>query len=120
MSKSVTELATELLNEGPGGLDEELRVHLFEDYEDDEEALDDAAMEKLYADFANDFEQAETALAGVFGVPSRTGTEDDESIPLNGVNRFAIWQTGNAELFLTFAHEGHGLPLLLMIGTVDG
>jgi hypothetical protein len=116
--KSPTTLAQELLNVGVGGL-EELRVHLFEDYEDDEEALDESAMEKLYSEFLAEFDQSQSALTAEYGEPSRIGDGDNEVIPLNGVIRFAIWAIGNSQLFLAFAHEDHGLPVLLMLGTLE-
>jgi hypothetical protein len=43
----------------------------------------------------------------------------NELTPLNGVIRFAIWTVGQTQLFLAFAHEDHGLPVLLMLGTAE-
>ena len=117
MAKSPTKLAGKLLEDGPGGM-EELRVHLFEDIEDVEESLDDAVMERLYSEFFTDLKQAEAQLTKAYGKPSRIGTEDGEAIPLNGVNRFAIWVVGDHELYLSFAQEDHSLPLLLMLGSI--
>jgi hypothetical protein len=98
-----------------GGL-EDLRIH---DFTDDEAAHDDEAIEKLYADFSAEFDRVEAALTKEYGKPLRTGTEDDEVIPLNGVFRFAIWRVGGKQLFAAAAHEDRGVPILLMLGTAD-
>lgn len=116
MPKDATTLASELLQGGPGGL-EELRIH---EFTEDEEAHDDEAVEKLYADFSAEFDRVEAALIMQYGKPSRTGKEDDEIIPLNGVLRFAIWPVGDKQLFAATAHEDRGVPILLMLGTADG
>src|SRR5687768_9857451 len=106
MAKSATTLASELLEADSGGL-EELRIH---EFTDDEEAHDDEAIEKLYADFSAEFDRVEAALTKQYGKPSRTGKEDDEVIPLNGVFRFAIWPVGDNQLFAAAAHEDRGVP----------
>jgi hypothetical protein len=116
MAKSATTLATELLEGDAGGL-EELRIH---EFTDDEEADDDEAIEKLYADFSAEFDRVEAALTRRYGKPSRTGKEDDDVIPLNGVFRFAIWSVDDKQLFAAAAHEDRGVPILLMLGTADG
>ena len=119
MAKSTTTLARELLDAVDGGL-KEIHVHEFEDGPDDEQALDDEAMEKLYADFSAEFDRVEAALTKQYGKPSRTGEEDDEVIWLNGVFRFAIWLVGDKQLFAAFAHEDRGLPILLILGMAHG
>lgn len=115
MAKSATTLASELL-EGDAGALEELRIH---EFKDDDEAHDDEAVEKLYADFASQFDRVEAELSKRYGKPSRTGKEDDEIIPLNGVFRFAVWPVGDKQLFVAAAHEDRGVPILLMLGTAD-
>ena len=80
----------------------------------------DEVIKKLYADFSDEFDQAEAALTQQYGKPSRTGKVDDEVIPLNGVLRFAVWSVGVNKLFAAFAHEDRGVPILLMLGTADG
>ena len=115
MPKDATTLATELLEGDAGGL-EELRIH---EFMDDEEAHDDEAIEKLYADFSAEFDRVEAALTKQYGEPSRTGKADDEVISLNGVFRFAIWPVGDKELFAAAAQEDRGVPILLMLGTAD-
>jgi hypothetical protein len=115
MAKTATNLASELLDGDAGGL-EELRTH---EFENDEEAHDGEAIEKLYAEFSADFNRVEAALSKKYGKPSRTGKEDDEVIPLNGVFRFAIWPVGDKQLFAAAAHEDRGVPILLMLGTAD-
>jgi hypothetical protein len=116
MPKSATELANELLEGDAGGL-EELRIH---EFTEDEEAHDDKAIEKLYADFSAEFDRVEATLTKKYGKPSRTGKEDDDVIPLNGVIRFAIWSVEDKQLFAAAAHEDCGVPILLMLGTADG
>lgn len=126
MAKSATTLAQELLEGDAGGL-KELRIH---EFADDEEAHDDEAIEKLYEDFSSEFDRVEAALSKQYGKPSRRGKTDDghggiaydqdnELIPLNGVFRFAVWTVGDKQLFATAAHEDRGVPILLMLGTVD-
>jgi hypothetical protein len=115
MAKSATALAKELLEAGPGGL-EEKRIH---EFEDDEEAHDDEATERLYAEFSAEFDRIVAALTKQYGQPSRMGKKDDKVIPLNGVFRFAVWSVGDQELFAAAAHEDRGVPILLMLGTAD-
>jgi hypothetical protein len=115
MAKSAITLARELL-EGDAGALEELRIH---EFTDDEEAHDDEAVEKLYAEFSSEFDRVVAVLSKQYGKPSRTGKEDDEVIPLNGVFRFAVWPVGDKQLFAAAAHEDRGVPILLMLGTVD-
>jgi hypothetical protein len=116
MAKSAETLARELLQGDTGGL-EELRIHQFSN---DEEAHDDEAIERLYADFSTEFGRVVAALSKHYGTPSRTGKEAEEVIPLNGVFRFAIWPVGDKQLFAAAAHEDRGVPILLMLGTVGG
>jgi hypothetical protein len=116
MPKDATTLASELLHGDAGGL-EELRIH---EFTDNQEAHDDEAIEKLCADFSAEFDRVEAALTKLYGKPLRTGKEDDEAIPLNGVFRFAFWPVGDKQLFAAAAHEDRGVPILLMLGTADG
>ena len=115
MSKSATTVAQELLESDPGNL-EELRIH---EFEDDASAHDDQALAKLYQDFAKDFDQVEAELTKQYGPPTRTGKADDDTIPLNGVFRFAIWSVDDKQLFAVAAHEDRGVPILLMLGTAE-
>jgi len=116
MAKSAAALARELLEGDPGGL-EELRIH---EFADDEEAHDDDAIDQLYDEFSAEFERVAAVLSQQYGKPSRTGEEDDEVIPLNGVFRFAVWSVGDKQLFAAAAHEDRGVPILLMLGTAEG
>jgi len=116
MPKDAIAIAAELLGGDAGEL-EELRVH---EFSGDDEAHDDGAIEKLYAEFAAEFDRVEGALTKRCGKPSRTGKEDDEAIPLNGGFRFAIWAVDDKQLFVAAAHEDRGVPVLLMMGTAEG
>jgi hypothetical protein len=116
MAKSPTSLARELIEGGPGGL-EELRIH---EFPDDESAHDDELSERLYAEFSVDFDRAQAELTKTYGEPSRVGTEEDEFVPLNGVFRFAVWEVSHTLLFAAAAHEDRGVPILLMLGTAEG
>jgi hypothetical protein len=115
MPKDAIALASELLEGDAGGL-EELRIH---EFADDEEAHDDEAVEKVRAEFSAEFDRVEAALTKTYGKPARAGKADDDAIPLNGVFRFAIWAVDDKELFAAAAHEDRGVPILLMLGTVD-
>ncbi len=115
MSNEALVLADRLLEEDAGQL-EELRVHMFET---DEEAHDDEAIERLYAEFEVDFDRIMAALSEEYGAPARTGVEDDDVVELNGVFRFAIWQVGDKLLYATVAHEDRECPVLLMLGTAE-
>ena len=77
------------------------RIH---EFTDDEEAHDDEAIETLYADFSAEFDRVEAELTKQYGKPSRTGKEDDEVIPLNGVCRFAVWSVDDKQLFAAVSH----------------
>jgi hypothetical protein len=59
-------------------------------------------------------------LSKKYGAPSRTVTEDDDIIPLNGVFRFAVWPVDDKQLFVAASHEDRGVPILLMLGTATG
>jgi hypothetical protein len=111
-----TRLARELVDRGPGGL-EELRVH---EFPDDKSAHDDALHSRLHAEFSAEFDRVQAELARTYGEPLRSGAEDDDLIPLNGVFRFALWEVGDMVLFAAAAHEDRDCPLLLMLGTSDG
>lgn len=113
MAKSASALAAKLLEDGPGSL-EEFRIHVFED---DMEAHDDEAVARLYEDFAAEFERVKTQLSKKYGKPTRTGTEEDDTVPLNGVQHFAIWKVGKQELYAAVAHEDTEVPIILMLGT---
>jgi hypothetical protein len=113
MAKSAKALAHKILADDAGAL-EELRIH---EFEDDEEAHDDEATDRLYAEFSAEFDRVEAALTRQYGKPSRRGKKDDKAIPLNGVFRFAIWAVGDKQLFAAAAHEDRGVPILLMLGT---
>lgn len=115
MAKSAKTLAREILAGDAGAL-EELRIH---EFEDDEEAHDDEATEKLYEEFSAEFDRVKAALTKQYGQPSRTGKKDDKAIPLNGVFRFAVWAVGDKKLFAAAAHEDRGVPILLMLGTAE-
>jgi hypothetical protein len=116
MMTSPTKLAQELVERGPGEL-EELRVEVSPD---DDSAHDDAQHEKLHAEFSADFDRVQAELGRTYGEPLRTGIADDELIPLNGVFRFAVWEVGNTILFAAAAHEDRDCPMLLMLGTTEG
>jgi hypothetical protein len=93
MRKDAITLASEVLEGDAGGL-EELRIH---EFADDEEAHDDQAIEKLYADFSAEFDRVEAALTKQYGKPSRTGNEDDEVIPSTAcfASRSGLWMTSS-------------------------
>jgi hypothetical protein len=114
VAKSLTTLASELIAEGLGGL-EELHVHEFEDAA---AAHDDNGIERLYVQFKAELDAARAGLSRVYGNPLRTGTADDRAIPLNGVFCFAVWDVDGTELFVAATHEEREVPILLMIGTV--
>jgi hypothetical protein len=114
MPKSAANLAHDLLGRAKASL-EDLEIHQFRD---DAEAHDDEALQRLRTDFEAKFERAQSELSASYGPPVRTGDDYDEDIPLNGVGRFAIWEVESRLLYLAFAHEDRGLPILLMLGTV--
>ena len=96
---------------------EELRIH---DFPDDASAHDDALRKRLYQSFSTDFDRAQAELSKKYGPPVRTGKDDDDAIPLNGIFRFAVWDVDGIELYLAAAHEDRGVPILLMMGSDRG
>jgi hypothetical protein len=116
MPKSATVLANDLLTSGAGGM-EELRIH---EFQDDESAHDDELIDRLYQAFSAELERVQVELTKKYGKPVRTGTEDDGSIPLNGVFRFAVWDIDGTVLYVAAAHEDRGVPILLMMGADSG
>lgn len=92
-------------------------VELFE-FSGDEDAHDDAFQEKLERQFEAKFDDACDVLAGELGEPSRTGSADDDAIPLCGVFRFALWEKAGRGVYLAAAHEDRECPFLILIGNV--
>jgi len=90
-----------------------IRIH---EFELDGDEHDDEAIEKLHIDFKNDFDIVAMALSQQYGPPVKSGTDDDDAIPLTGIMHFNIWRTDDAGLFLVISHEDRGLPILLMLG----
>lgn len=93
-----------------------IRIHAFE-LDGDEH--DDDAIEKLHVDFKNDFDIAAVALSYKYGPPVKSGTDDDDAIPLTGIMHFSIWRTDDVGLFLAISHEDRGTPILLMLGATS-
>lgn len=116
MPKSMVTLAEKLLKSDEDGL-EEVRMH---DFPDDESAHDDELTERLYAQFSTEVDRVQVELSKKYGPPLRTGEEDDDEIPLNGVFRFAVWQVGEKQLFVAAHHEDRGIPIILWMGAVGG
>ena len=90
-----------------------IRIH---EFELDGDEHDDEAIEKLHIDFKKDFDISVTALSQQYGDPAKSGTDDDDAIPLTGIMHFAIWSIDDAGLFLAISHEDRGTPILLMLG----
>ena len=59
-------------------------------FSDDEDERDEALQERLKQEFNAAFTVAMTDLTSEYGPPLRAGQNDDESVPLCGVFRFAI------------------------------
>ncbi|MCX5662961.1 MAG: hypothetical protein NTW19_25025 [Planctomycetota bacterium] len=113
MSTSPIDLAKTLIENGEPGL-ELVRIH---EFKDDSEAHDDEFTERLHEEFSADLKRAQKDLSKIYGKPVRTGTDDDDVIPLNGVFCFAVWAVGETSLYIAAAHEDRGVPVLLMVGT---
>jgi len=116
MAKPLTTLVEEMLAGNADGT-EELRIY---EFEDDTSAHDDELIDRLYQEFSAELDRVQSALSKKYGEPVRRGTEDDETIPLNGVCRFAVWNIDGTELYVAAAHEDRGVPILLMIGIDSG
>jgi len=114
LPQSAAKLAQELLKKKGGGL-EELRLH---DFPDDESAHDDELTERLYAEFSADVQSVQAELAGLYGAPTRAGTNGDKFVRMNGVFRFAIWKVADKQLFVAAHHEDRGIPIVLWLGIV--
>ena len=114
MGKAATKLAQKLLKKTDGDM-EELRLHWFED---DESAHDDEGVAALYEEFGEELKRVQAELSELYGKPKRTGKDDDEDIPLNGVFRFAVWNVKGRKLWVAAAHEERDVPIMLMVGTV--
>ena len=90
-----------------------IRIHIFE-LDGDEH--DDDAIDLLHQEFKEDFDAATCVLTTEYGPPSQAGTDDDDAIPLTGIEVFNIWNAGDQRLFLAISHEDRGVPILLMLG----
>jgi len=88
-------------------------------FEDDSAAHDDDLQAQLERDFVTAFEEAQSELTEQFGRPARVGDDYDESLPLSGVFRLAIWSTGDQNLWLAAAHEDRECPFVLLLGTAS-
>jgi hypothetical protein len=84
----------------------------------DEDADDDnGEAAKLFASMSGDFDRVEAILTQHYGEPSRTGTCNDDIIPMHGVFRFAVWPVGEKQLFAAALQETRGYPIELVLGT---
>jgi len=113
-ARSVVKLAQELLKKDEAAL-EELRMHNFPD---DESAHDDELTEQIYVEFSAEVEAVQAELSKEYGPPLDVGGADTNSIPLNGVFRYANWRVGDKQLFVAAHHEDRGVPIILWLGTV--
>jgi hypothetical protein len=113
MAESASQLARKLLASDHDAL-EDVQVHQFED---DRAAHDDDLQTRVENQFNADFNRLQAQLVQEFGAPSRTGTVDDDLIPLGGVFLFAVWEVQGKQLFAAAAHEDRELPYLLVLGT---
>ena len=113
LPQAAAKLAQKLLKNKEGL--EELRLH---DFPDDESAHDDELTERLYAEFSDDVQAIQAELAKMYGPPTRTGTEGDKFVRMNGVFRFAVWNVAGKQLFVAANHEDRGIPVILWMGIV--
>jgi hypothetical protein len=112
---TVLQLAAEFLEAGDGAMDA-IRIH---EFEMDGDEQDDDAIDSLHQDFKKDFDAAARVLTAEYGAPSHSGSDDDDSIPLTGIEAFNMWNTGDQSLFLAISHEDRGTPILLMLGYTE-
>lgn len=107
--------AAEFLDTGEGAMDA-IRIH---EFELDGDEHDEDAVALLHQEFKKDFDAATRVLTGEYGAPSRSGSDDDDSIPLTGIEVFNAWNIGAQGLFLAISHEDRGAPILLMLGCTE-
>ncbi|MCL4855635.1 MAG: hypothetical protein KJZ78_30075 [Bryobacteraceae bacterium] len=112
---NVLQQAAEFLEAGDGAMDA-IRIH---EFELDGDEHDDDAVELLHQDFKKDFDAATRVLTVKYGAPSHSGSDDDDAIPLTGIQAFNIWSMGDQGLFLAISHEDRGTPILLMLGCTE-
>ncbi len=103
------------LEAGDGVMDA-LRIH---EFEMDGDEHDDDSVELLHYDFKKDFDAATRVLTAEHGEPAHSGSDDDDAIPLTGIEAFNIWNIGDQGLFLAISHEDRGAPILLMLGCTE-
>lgn len=115
MSKSAVSVANNLLAQRSGGFE----IHLIHTFDDDTAAHDDQLHSRVHQDCESAFDDSCAELRLAFGPPTRTGSSDNESIPMSGVFRFAIWEIEGRQLFIAAAHEDRECPFLLLLGTTD-
>ena len=112
---TVLQQAAEFLESGDSAMDV-IRIH---EFELDGDEHDDDAVTLLHQDFKKDFDAATRALTSEYGTPSHSGSEDDDAIPLTGIEAFNRWSIGGQGLFLAISHEDRGTPILLMLGCTE-
>ena len=112
---TVVQQAAEFLEVGDGAMDA-IRIH---EFELDGDEHDDDAVELLHKDFKKDFDTATLVITAEYGAPMRSGSDDDNAIPLSGIEAFNIWTVGDGGLFLAISHEDRGTPILLMLGCTE-
>lgn len=83
---------------------------------DDAEAHDEEVQSQLEATFLSSMKTYEKALASRYGAPTRTGTDQVDQIPINGVVRYALWEIGAKTLYLAAAHEDRELAWVILLG----
>ncbi len=94
-----------------------LKILYEHDCDGDEEAHDDELIEEVYDDYSSRCDRAIAIISKRHGKPMRTGGEDDDAIPANGVFRFGLWSIEGRGVFVAATHEDRELPVLLIAGT---
>ena len=112
---TVLQHAAAFLEAGDGAMDA-IRIH---EFEMDGDEHDDDAVDVLHQDFKKDFDAATLSLTAEYGTPAHSGSDDNDAIPLTGIEAFNTWSVGDQGLFLAISHEDRGTPILLMLGCTE-
>lgn len=115
MTENLVAVLQELIDAAPGADAYHLRLA------DDcvERELGTEEVDKLFADFQRDFEQAVALVTEAWGAPAYSGAVDSDGFPSwSEALMLAYWQHDRILAFISLRHDDYHEPMFLEIGAL--